>query len=375
MEIKKIFEAIFGGGKVEEKGLPKTENAQKEKDAAAMKELRDVLVEIISKANLAGKAPLVSLWQSALRMYDSRVPPKVSGRPQEYIIGVYGTPKMGKSTLLNSIAGEVILPYGDTPETGAIIDLRRDEKKDFYDVFCYKKENGVEKMSAQPKSFRSAEAVCNYLKSIAGQNLATRHERVEIKGPFHKARTFFRSGYILRDTPGAITGEACKKELAEDSRLSLASLADVFMPLFCVNAETLQQGSEVALYKEHFITRVCLHVLTHCDESANDEEFLEAFRNTYGICEGDKVDEKIMVCTGMESKDNILITRGLEELEKKIDNYLEIEKLQELLEHIGTLILEQCEAAPGHWNATALGFPIPVVLLEKLKMTMAARVR
>ncbi len=315
---------------------------------------------IISKAHLNERDELVGAWKSVLEMYDSQVGTDEAD-PKQRIIGVYGTPKMGKSTLLNSIVAEEILPRDYTPATGAIIDLHRCADAESYEVFCYR----GNKLSAQPKSFGTATEACEYLAKVAGQNEDERHERVVVEGPFPRARELFKPGFTLRDTPGAITGAAQREILGDDSRRAIDSLKEVLLPLFCARGDALGAAEDVAFYQEHFSKRICIHVITHCDDPDNAQELLSDFRHQFGIVR-DEVNRKIMVCTGKADINEPYVSYGLDELENKITRYLNTDNLNHLLRKIGKSILSRSRRGKNLWDETALGFHIPVVQLEKL---------
>ncbi len=325
------------------------------------KQLRDTLAAIFSKAHLVEKDDVVRAWRSALEMYDSVTDTEQQEGMKPRIIGVYGTPKMGKSTLLNSIVAEEILPRDYVPATGAIIDLHRCVGAESYEVFCYR----GNKLSAQPMSFRTAADACEHLHKVAGQNADERHERVVVEGPFPHARDFFKPGFTLRDTPGAITGEALRNALAEDSMRTISSVEEVLLPLFCARGDTLGAAADVAFYQEHLNKRICIHVITHCDDPGDASELLSEFRYRFGIVR-DEVNPKIMVCTGKADVNAPFVTHGLDELVEEITRYLNADHLSNLLLKIAKSILKRSRRGKKAWDPNALGFSIPVVQLEKL---------
>ncbi len=325
------------------------------------KRLRDTLAAIFFKAHRKGKDEVVRAWRSALEMYDSVTDSEPQEGMKPRIIGVYGTPKMGKSTLLNSIVAEEILPRDYVPATGAIIDLHRCVGAESYEVFCYRDNE----LSAHPMSFRTAADACKYLRVVAGQKADERHERVVVEGPFPNAKDFFKPGYTLRDTPGAITGEALRDALAEDSMRTISSVEEVLLPLFCARGDSLGAADDVAFYQEHLNKRICFHVITHCDDPETEPELLSEFSKRFGIVP-DKVNPKIMVCTGKADVNAPFVTHGLEKLVEEITRYLNGDHLSNLLMKIAKSILNRSRRGKKSWDTNALGFPIPVVQLEKL---------
>lgn len=280
--------------------------------------------------------PYFRRWKSIIDLYDI-----VKGnRPRT--IGVYGTPKMGKSTLINSLVQEQILPKGIKPVTGSVINLTRRKEAEEYTVASYRADEDGKNTLYQVFKHPKVEKVYEYLERVACRNDPA--DQVEVSGDF--PNSLFEDHYRLRDTPGAITTEAVNSTLNRDSQRALAALEDVCLPIYCVCSETMQGKDHVNYYKKCFSDRLCLCVITKCDDYSEDErlELINTFRSDYGVQDADVP----IICTGKDKiEDPFLSKDSLGELKKAIQSILSEKTVERLLRSSCDSLLEQANSRSG----------------------------
>lgn len=117
-------------------------------------------------------------------------------RSLRFHIAVVEDIKRGKSTLMNSLLGEAVLPVKPIPTIGFVIDLRVNHSREDYEIIC-KDSQGTTLRNL----FKKSEGVRDFLNRYATQD--SPFQSVCITGPFPDARSFLTEGCTLRDTPGA----------------------------------------------------------------------------------------------------------------------------------------------------------------------------
>lgn len=335
-------------------------------------QLRDQLALVLSEyyRTLGSKhdveknlPPVLKKWKSIIDIYDI-----VKGNKSR-IIGVYGTPKMGKSTLLNSLVQEDILPRGIKPVTGSVINMERHQHDQEYFVTCFRTGDDGKETLFNVYQHPNVAKVREYLDRVAGQTNPS--DRVEVRGPFPNALAFFQDKYKLRDTPGAISKEdALSENLNRDSRRAIQSMEEVCLPLFCVSRRSLQGKDHVQYYRDFFADRICIFVITRCDNLSEEErlELRNESLNAYGI----KGDPDIpLIYTGKKHDDDPYITQeSREALEKEIQHILSKDYVEEA-------VRKSCEAVvkvinkDGDKDGDSLGWPVPKVTVDYIKYLLS----
>ena len=264
---------------------------------------------------------------------------------EDVIIGVYGRPKMGKSTLLNTILGESILPVGVIPTTGSVIDIKRRNTSDYEVISTVSQsEDGP-----IPIHLPTAKDVRDYLVRHGSQK--DPFASIEISGPFPNAMSFMKNNHILRDTPGferLSEEQVSSKRLEEDTKKTIASLDEPDVYLFCVSAETPCNTGDLSLYNEYFRSRFCVHVMTHAEDIP--DKSLIKLKNEFNqrfLLQPSDFDSKPLVCTGIrnraESDDDTFLDFGKENLEEAVSKYLSPKDIQARILAICRFILEYPE--------------------------------
>ncbi len=309
-------------------------------------ELRDALSLLIASAFSASpSSKSLQRYQELIHLYDMAAKREEQG----CIFAVYGSPNMGKSTLLNSLVGEAVLPVKPIPTTGSVIDLRVDRSRKDYKVVC-RGSDGV----LLRNQFRESEEVCDHLNRYATQD--SPFQSVSITGKFPEAKAFLTERCTLRDTPGAealLNGESERivdKRLRADSEKALASISKEIVPLFCVSSETIGQQQDVDFYNKYFRNRCCLHILTRIDKRTDNVESQEAlnakndFFMKFKIIPSDDHPAPV-VCTGItgKSQGQRFVNLGLDQLEKEMLGFISPARLEKTLLNLARFILNEKE--------------------------------
>ncbi len=325
------------------------------------KQLRDQLALVLSEyyrtlgVNHDERKPLPPFfkrWKSVVDLYDI-----VKG-DEERIIGVYGTPKMGKSTLLNSLVQEDILPRGIKPVTGSVINMERHRNAREYTVTSYRADASGKEVLNRVFRHPDVEKVHQYLEREAGQSNPS--DRVEVKGSFPNALAFFQDQYKLRDTPGAISRDALSENLSRDSQRAIQSMEKVCLPLFCVSCESLEEKNHVQYYRDFFADRICIFVITKCDDLSDEDrlELRNKMLNVYGIYDADIP----LIYTGKKHEDDPYVTvESCKILEKEIQYILSDDYVEDALRKSCGVVIDLIN------DRENIGWPVPETALKYIQ--------
>lgn len=300
--------------------------------------------------------PFLKKWRSVIDLYDI----VMGNKPR--IIGVYGTPKMGKSTLLNSLVQEDILPRGIKPVTGSVINMERQQNACEYTVTSYRADESGKETLSRVFGHPDVEKVHQYLEREAGQSNPS--DRVEVKGTFPHALGLFRDRYKLRDTPGAISRAALSENLSRDSQRAIQSMNEVCVPIFCVSCESLQEKNHVQYFKDFFADRICICVITKCDDLTEEErrELRNEFLNTYGILDEDT---PIVFTAKENTSDPFVMPSCCHELDTVIEKILSEE-------NVAGKIRSSCNTLLGlSAEGVDIGWVVPRSILDNMSYLLA----
>lgn len=310
--------------------------------------------------------PFFKKWKSIIDIYDI-----VKGNKPR-IIGVYGTPKMGKSTLLNSLVQEDVLPRGIKPVTGSVINMERHQHDQEYFVTCFRTGDDGKETLFNVYQHPNVAKVREYLDRVAGQTNPS--DRVEVRGPFPNALAFFQDKYKLRDTPGAISKEDAKSaNLSRDSRRAIQSMEEVCLPLFCVSCESLQEKNHVQYYRDFFADRICIFVITKCDDLTEEDrlEIRNTILNDYGIMKDD-INIPLIYTGKKQNEDPYITQESCETLEKEIQHILSEDYVEKAV-HMSCRGVIKVINKDGNKDGGSLGWPVPEVTLKYIQYLLDER--
>lgn len=285
-------------------------------------------------------------------------------------IGVYGCPKMGKSTLLNSLLGDLVLPTSPIPSTSMVINIYRCTDRKDYEIDCYEPNKiGEEERykmtveqwenerrgSKSQRHFPDIKGVHKFLEEYASHKGKKRDlAEIEVRGPFVNADDRLQR-FVLRDTPGAeaVAENANNEELQRDTKLAQQSIGRTNIHIFCISCETLAGSHDKAFYDEFFRERSCIHVLTQRDmideDESDDDAIKRDFSEKFGMEEWDGDVIKEIVLTGKKDINDDFITRGKDELVDAICKHHDADSLCIRMAQIARSLLDERDRHPD-WS-------------------------
>ncbi len=302
---------------------------------------------------------------------------KMKDAKQVLSIGVYGCPKMGKSTLLNSLLGDVVLPTSPIPSTKLVIDIHRCDRSD-YEINCYEPRNTCidghsfvadwRRGSRVQRHCETVDEVHQFLNTYAShdeKSIQTNFAEIEVRGPFRNADSLLRSNIVLRDTPGAeaVAEDALDKELQTDSKAAHQAIGRTDIHLFCVSCETMGAKNDIDFYDRYFRERSCIHVLTMRDRvETSDDELRNEFIKFLGLIPNEE-EIKDIVLTGKDAGDKQLLSRGAKSLIEAIHNRLALSSLREKITSIARSLLDAYDRNPSWYTIK----DVPRTYFEQLR--------
>lgn len=329
-----------------------------EETSSPADELRDAFALVVQRI---GDTKMKRRYADIISLYDL-----TKQRDKDPSIGVYGCPKMGKSTLLNSLLGERVLPTSPIPSTSMVINIRRCQRSN-YEINCYEpsKISDSERAnmtvedweshrrgSKSQRHFHDVAGVHDFLEKYASHDgVKSSFAEIEVQGPFVNADPRLKS-FVLRDTPGAeaVAERAIDEELRRDSKLALQSIGRTNIHLFCISCRTLAGSHDKAFYDEFFRERSCIHLLTHRDKvSASDEEIKDEFSRTFGLEDWDDGVIQEIVLTGKDNKTSDFISLGKEYLINAICDHHDPKFLCTRMTQIAHSLLDERKRQPD-WS-------------------------
>jgi GTPase Era involved in 16S rRNA processing len=260
-------------------------------------------------------------------------------------IGVFGPPKRGKSTLLNVLLGDEILPTARTPKTHCVVEIHnKPEAEDKPRLILYKKNGGIEPL------FKAKAPDINATINECFDGKIRDVTRVEVHGDFRSS--LFPENSILVDTPGAEaafeesphdeTMGTWGRELSEDTRRALEILDDTDVVFFCMRADQLGSETEYYFYNRYMKNIKPINIVNMKDKVNNsgevpDEEITLEAAGKYGFDYRERRDT--VAVSALEGMDAIKVghtvpsNSGFQELYGKIQERLEFLEPPEALEN------------------------------------------
>jgi GTPase Era involved in 16S rRNA processing len=244
---------------------------KKNKTLKRLGRLRETVDEAISMLNQKEESDYIKSIRASLvnmQLELAKLDPVFRGdRPA--VVGVFGCPSRGKSTLLNVLLGTDILPMNSIPGTtrlGTKISYKYSESETPY---ILTKRYGTKKHD-------SVDCKEGYLKTLLSDASKEANfdnpdiNSIEVEGPFN---TLLGDKTVLVDTPGAELG-AKKEDLVgfsnhdyeADTNRALEILNMVDIVIFCMRLTILERATDADFYREQLKNRITLiNVITAGD--------------------------------------------------------------------------------------------------------------
>jgi GTP-binding protein EngB required for normal cell division len=295
---------------------------------------------------------------------------------------VFGPPKRGKSTLLNVLLGEDILPTARTPKTHCIVEVHNAaETTEKPRLLLHKKNSGHETLfSTEADEINNAIDQCFDDKN-------SDITRIEVYRYFRSP--LFPDNSILVDTPGAESAfeesshyEAMGTrghELSLDTKRALETLDNIDVVFFCMRADQLGSATEKEFYHRYMRNRKPINIVNMKDKVSNngevsDEEIVREAEEHYRLAPRDTV--AVSALEGMDalnSGKSVLASSGFQELVGEIKERLKLLEPSEALENA---VIEYNTTMDGHRELNAPLRTVVKRFKEILKdFDIAARVR
>ena len=282
------------------------------------------------------------------------------GRPRK--VGVFGSPKRGKSTLLNVLLDADILPTARTQKTHCIVEIHNiAETKEKPRLVMHKK-NGRDEILFKVEADKINNAIDQ---CFDDKNSAV--TRIEVYRNFRSP--LFPDNSILVDTPGAQSAfeenmGTRGHELSLDTKRALETLDDTDVVFFCMRADQLGSGTEKEFYHRYMKGRKPINIVNMKDKVNNhgevpDEEIIREAEENYRLAPRDTV--AVSALTGMDAlkagKSALLLgSSGFQELAGEIKDRLKLLEPSEALENA---VIEYNTIMDNH---RALNAPLRVVV-------------
>jgi predicted GTPase len=230
-------------------------------------------------------------------------------------VGVFGAPKRGKSTLLNTLLGEELLPTSPVPLSTTTIEIEQELGIENWILVIDHSSGFVERRECD-----SAKDVADLLEKYGSRRgNAAPAKRLRLKGSFPGCRILSMGG-VLMDTPGAEVAFTPDAKLEEEARRAIGALDDTHVVLFCIRADQIGSRSDSDFYETHLRCLGPMHVVTMKDKWRDDFAMLadEVFTQ-YGLARTDPVFFSAVEAGDPSTRE----TSGIETLEQSIITELE----------------------------------------------------
>lgn len=234
-----------------------------------LREILDRLVGPSAQNRLAGEIDNIDILCRHMKRVRGLRDPKTPKK-----IGVFGPPKRGKSSLLNALLGENILPTGKVPKSNTVIEIlsRRTEDGTPWKVVITEEDGHLNTQS--PADAASVlDLTTRY--GAHDQNDPTRKaaKRITISGNFPNSLVF-QGEVMLLDTPGAETAFSTEGNIAleEDGKRALEILDETHIVLFIVRLDNLGARTDSIFYKKHLRQRRPLCIANFLDTWDTEEQ-------------------------------------------------------------------------------------------------------
>lgn len=253
-------------------------------------------------------------------------------------VGVFGGPKRGKSTLINTLLGHELLPTSPIPLSSTTVEIECDPSVAGWKVTANLPNGRIDYKGLD--SDRSAVILLENYGSRKGVErgipLAT---RLRIKGAVEGCKILNQGG-VLMDTPGAEISFPAETEeeirlsdsevqLKQESLRSLEALNQAHIVLFCTRADQIESFADSKFYSEKVRKLAPLLVVTMKDKwTTSSEELLDSAMKNYGVLESNVLLVSAHEAAEARRRETDPVPSGLPALEERILKELDRLSLQ-----------------------------------------------
>ena len=225
-------------------------------------------------------------------------------------VGVFGAPKRGKSTLLNTLLGVDILPTSQVPLSTTTIEIESVPDMAGWNLILNHASGRIEE-----KDCNSAQEIAKLLETYGsrrGPNESA--QRLRLTGAFPECKILSQGGVLL-DTPGAEVAFEVDKNLDQEAQRAIDALKTTHLVLFCIRADQVGSRSDSELYEKHVRSLAPVHVVTMKDKWTDDMGSLaDEVLYKYGLTQSAPV-----LVSAKEAKDSSMLEMsGLPSLEETV---------------------------------------------------------
>jgi len=232
------------------------------------------------------------------------------GKDTKIRVGVFGAPKRGKSTLLNALLGEELMPTAQVPLSTTTIEIERDTSIPGRRVIIDHPSGRIEE-----RDCKSAQEVAKLLETYGSRRGTSESAlRLRLKGDFPDCKILAEGGVLL-DTPGAEVAFEPDKKLAAEAQRALDALKSTHLVLFCMRADQIGSRSDSELYEKHVRSLAPVHVVTMKDKYEGDiGNLIDDVLKNYGLTQA----EPTLVSAHQAMSDETLGISGMAQFEEKV---------------------------------------------------------
>lgn len=226
--------------------------------------------------------------------------------------GVFGPRKRGKSSMLNALIGQEILPVSGAPMTRTAVEVHHDEgcPRDLWKLTVYFPDGRIERTEHLSNVVQVNEKLKIYGTAYAKKNMLA--QKIEIRSNFSSCK-ILQSGGILVDTPGAepamgkdsdvsaspqdsahleknddeesgLDSTDNDPSLPEDTELAMQILQTVDVVIFCARGDILGNKLDQKFYREN-LSGLRPLIVVNCKDvwKGHDKDPVAEVVKTYGF--------------------------------------------------------------------------------------------
>jgi len=195
------------------------------------------------------------------------------------LVGVFGIPKRGKSTLINVLLGENLLPTSSVPMSSSVIEIESDRS-----IEGWKITTEYDDARCEYENHNSLKDAAEHIELVGSRRGRVSAKRILVQGAFPNCKVFDKHSCKLVDTPGAESAFSeesisedegkSQEDLRRETQRAIQEMNRMHLVLFCLRADYLETEADSRLYQEHIHKLLPLNVVGFKDKWENGPEDL-----------------------------------------------------------------------------------------------------